>query len=59
MFKINFNQIKSEMALSCEVTKDSVQQFAQKSYKANVVENKATIKHREATEKSTANGNSC
>lgn len=52
-------QLAVEMALSFEVTKDSAQQFAQRSYKANVVEKKTPLKHREATEKSTANGKSC
>lgn len=45
-----------ERALAFEVTKDSAQQFSQKTYKANVVDKKAKTK---ATEKPTASGKPC
>ncbi|XP_016518477.1 uncharacterized protein LOC107833495 [Poecilia formosa] len=47
-----------EMALSFEVTKDSAQQFAQKAFKAHVVEKKAKVKYCEA-EKNAATRKSC
>ncbi|KAL2088270.1 hypothetical protein ACEWY4_015169 [Coilia grayii] len=40
-----------EMALAFEVTKDSAQQFSHKTYKANVVDKKAGMRHSGKTEK--------
>ncbi|XP_030599918.1 Fc receptor-like protein 3 [Archocentrus centrarchus] len=48
-----------EMALSFEVTKDSAQQFAQKAFKAHIVDKKAKARYREATEKCAAVGKPC
>ncbi|XP_054882367.1 uncharacterized protein LOC129356846 [Poeciliopsis prolifica] len=47
-----------EMALSFEVTKDSAQQFAQKAFKAHVVDKRVKPKYREA-EKNTVAGKPC
>lgn len=48
-----------EMALAFEVTKDSAQQFSQKTYKANVVDKKPKAKQTEAKGKSSAGGKPC